>query len=123
MENFLSRNPGRRSRIAYHVPFDDYDANELFDITELLAKNKGLSLGKGVKEKLLDMFGQVVNQKDFGNGRYARNVLEKAKMKQASRLVSMNYEEVTRDMVTMLLPEDFEMPSVMKRQERKIGFV
>ena len=123
MENFLSRNPGLRSRIAYHVPFDDYDANELFDITELLAKNKGLSLGKGVKEKLLDMFGQVVNQKDFGNGRYARNVLEKAKMKQASRLVSMNCEEVTRDMVIMLLPEDFEMPSVMKRQERKIGFV
>ena len=69
------------------------------------------------------MFGQVVNQKDFGNGRYARNVLEKAKMKQASRLVSMNCEEVTRDMVTMLLPEDFEMPCMAQKQERKIGFV
>lgn len=123
MENFLSRNPGLRSRIAYHVPFDDYDVNELFDITELLAKNKGLSLGNGVREKLLDMFRQVINQKDYGNGRYARNVLEKAKMKQASRLVGMNYEEVTRDMVTMLLPEDFEMPCMAQKKERKIGFV
>ena len=71
----------------------------------------------------MDMFRQVVNQKDFGNGRYVRNVLEKAKMKQASRLVGMNYEEVTRDMVTMLLPEDFEMPCMAQKQERKIGFV
>ena len=69
------------------------------------------------------MFRQVVNQKDFGNGRYARNVVEKAKMKQASRLVKMNYDDVTRDMVTMLLPEDFEKPCMAQKQERKIGFV
>ena len=58
---------------------------EYIDITELLAQNKGFYLGNGVREKLLDMFRQVVNQKDFGNGRYARNILEKAKIKQASR--------------------------------------
>lgn len=123
MEEFLSRNPGLRSRIAYHVPFDDYDENELFEITKLLAKNKGFSLGEGVREKLVEMFGKVVNEKDFGNGRYARNVLELAKRKQASRLVGMNYDDVTRDIVSTLLPEDFEMQKEIKKQERKIGFL
>ena len=43
MEDFLQKNPGLRSRIAYHVPFADYSVEELCNIAVLIAKRKGYS--------------------------------------------------------------------------------
>lgn len=44
MEGLLQKNPGLRSRIAYHVPFNDYDTAALCEIAKLIAKQKGLNL-------------------------------------------------------------------------------
>lgn len=124
METFLSRNPGLRSRIAYQVPFDDYSPEELFGITELLAGEKNLALGEGVREKLFPIFERAARQADFGNGRFARNLLEKARMKQASRLVKMDYSAVGETELRTLLPEDFEAPEEVKEKRKPvIGFV
>lgn len=123
METLLSRNPGLRSRIAYQVPFDDYSPEELCSITELLAGEKNLALGEGVKEKLFPIFEQAARQPDFGNGRFARNLLEKARMKQAGRLVKMEYGDVGETELRTLLPEDFEAPEEFKgKQKPAIGF-
>lgn len=43
MEGLLQKNPGLRSRIAYHVPFNDYDTAALCEIAKLIAKQKGLT--------------------------------------------------------------------------------
>ena len=88
MEKFLQKNPGLRSRIAYHVPFDDYNVDELCDIADLISKKKGLILAEDAREKLHDVFNIALKEDDFGNGRFVRNVIEKAKMAQASRLVA-----------------------------------
>lgn len=48
MEHFLQKNPVLRSRIAFHVPFQNYSVNELCDIAKLIAKKKGLSFEEGV---------------------------------------------------------------------------
>ena len=42
MEKFFQKNPGLRSRIAFHVPFADYNANELVRIAQMMGKNKGV---------------------------------------------------------------------------------
>ena len=76
MEGFLQKNTGLRSRIAFHVHFDDYDMNELCDIAELIARKKGLDIDEKAREKLLSIFAEVQGEKDFGNGRYVRNVIE-----------------------------------------------
>ena len=44
MEQFLSRNPCLRSRIAFHLSFEDYSPEELYQITRLLAEEQGLTL-------------------------------------------------------------------------------
>lgn len=44
MEEFLNKNPGLRSRIAFHVNFDDYSTDELIDIADLMIKKRALSL-------------------------------------------------------------------------------
>ena len=124
MEGFLQKNPGLRSRIAFHVHFDDYDMNELCDIAELIARKKGLNIDEKAREKLLSIFAEVQGEKDFGNGRYVRNIIEKAMMAQASRLLAKDYDEITRKEVTTLCADDFEIP-VQKRQLNKprIGFI
>ncbi len=121
MEKFLQKNPGLRSRIAYHVPFDDYSIDELCDITDLIAKKKGLILADDAKEKLRGIYDIAVRDDDFGNGRYVRNIIEKAKMAQASRLVTMDYDSITMEDVKTIVASDIEMPA-RKKDTNRFGF-
>ena len=121
MEKFLQKNPGLRSRIAYHVPFDDYTADELCSIADLIARKKGLILADDTHEKLHDIFSVALKESDFGNGRYVRNVIEKAKMAQATRLVEMDYGSIGIEELRTIVADDIEMP-VQKVKTVKFGF-
>ena len=121
MEEFLRKNPGLRSRIAYHVPFEDYSAEELCSIADLIAKKKGLILADDTHEKLQKIFSAALKESDFGNGRYVRNVIEKAKMAQATRLVEMDYSTITCEELRTIVAADIEMP-VPKKEKMRIGF-
>ena len=122
MEKFLNKNPGLRSRIAFHVAFDDYTADELCDIATLIAKEKGLSIDSGAREKLASVFENARCESDFGNGRYARNVIEKARMAQASRLLKMDYDKVTSTDITTITADDIIPPKSKKPERAVIGF-
>ena len=121
MEQFLDRNPGLRSRIAFHIPFEDYTPEELYEIAKLTAEQKGVTLSDDTKEFLISEFEKVTNSADFGNGRYVRNIIEQAKMRQATRLVQMAPESVTKDMIRQLECQDFEF-ATLKPQVQKISF-
>ncbi len=123
MEGFLGKNPGLRSRIAFHVPFEDYDADELCGIAELIAKDKGLILAEDAVSKLNAVFESARSSSDFGNGRFARNVIEKAKMAQANRLVTMQPEDITDCDIVTIHAEDIEAPIPHQEKNIKIGFV
>lgn len=122
MEEFLQKNPGLRSRIAYHVPFSDYSVEELCSIAALAARKKGLHLDDQAQEKLASVFETARKQMDFGNGRYVRNILEKAKMAQATRLLTQDYESLTQKEITTLCAEDIEMPEIATPARPRIGF-
>lgn len=122
METFLQKNPGLRSRIAFHIPFADYNADELCSIAKLIADKKGLRLGANACEKLKSVFELAVNEDDFGNGRYVRNIIEKAKMVQAQRLLTMELDKITENDVVTLCAEDIEMPKTVRPVKSKIGF-
>ena len=123
MEKFLQKNPGLRSRIAFHVPFADYNTAELCDIASLIAKKKGLRLTEDARERLSVVFDVAKNDDDFGNGRYARNVIEKAKMAQASRLLNMDFDLIAKDDIVTICAEDIELPPAsVKKSQNPIGF-
>ena len=118
----MQKNPGLRSRIAYHVPFADYSVEELCSIAALTAQKKGLHLDNQAQEKLASVFETARRQADFGNGRYVRNILEKAKMAQATRLLAKDYESLTQKDITTLCAEDIEVPEIAAPARQRIGF-
>lgn len=123
MEQFLNKNPGLRSRIAFHVPFADYTAHQLCQIAELIGKSKGITLTDGAIKKLSVLFETARQQHDFGNGRYVRNIIELSKMNQANRLLTLDPEEVTKNALITLEEADIEVPvAKAKPEKRKIGF-
>ena len=123
MEAFFQRNPGLRSRIAFHVPFVDYNAEELMQILGLIAEKNAMIIDEKVNEKILPIISNNIKNPDFGNGRFMRNLFEKARMKQSSRLLSMDIDSVTVNQVKRLLADDFEAPTQSNVSGQKIGFL
>ena len=88
----------------------------------LIAKEKGLSIDDGAREKPSIVFEDARRERDFGNGRYDRNVIEKARMAQASRLLKMDYDKVTSTDITTITADDIISPKTKKPERAVIGF-
>ena len=126
MKDFFAKNEGLRSRIAFHLDFPDYNAEELVDILKLMADKKGYKLNPDIERKCLEIFAQAVKKEEFGNGRYVRNLLEQAMMAQ-SRRITKEYagKKITRKALTTLKSEDFDVNAskqIEKETKRTIGF-
>ena len=106
METFLTANSGLASRFPNKIEFPDYTAEELLQITHVQAKNKGYRLAESCTEPLLGYYArwQESDARTAGNGRLARNTLEKAIFHQSRRLVAEPAAELD-----LLLPSDLEL--------------
>ncbi len=122
MEDFLQKNPGLRSRIAFHVPFVDYSSAELCQIASMMSQKNGMRLEQGALDKLEKAFDAAKAEVDFGNGRYVRNMFEQAKMNQATRLLDMDFDAITSEQITTITADDIVIPDVKKPEKRRIGF-
>ena len=120
MEELIESNPGLRSRISFFLRFEDYLPEELYQILCLLAGQQGLTIHSSVKEKLLPVLSGASSEKDFGNGRFARNLLDQARLRLAERVVQSGGNIREEDLIT-LFPDDFSYQP-QKPVKRGIGF-
>lgn len=106
MKRFIDSNPGLQSRFNRYIEFPDYEAADLTEIFKRFAKGSQYRLGAGAEEAVRGVMEKAVAHKDgqFGNGRFARNVFEKAIERQAMRLAGVG--SLTKEMLQELLPED-----------------
>ena len=106
METFLTANSGLASRFPNKIEFPDYTAEELLQITHVQAKNKGYRLAESCTEPLLGYYArwQAADARTAGNGRLARNTLEKAIFHQSRRLVAEPAAALD-----LILPSDLEL--------------
>ncbi len=88
MDTFFSSNPGMASRVAHHLDFPDYDTAELLAISRLMLQDQGYVFGPGAEEVFEAYLTRRMSQPRFSNARSVRNALERARLRQAYRLVS-----------------------------------
>ena len=91
MKRFIDANPGLSSRFTRYIHFPDYTAPELADMFRMFAKRNHYVLSPEMNKYLNASMAFLTKNKDknFGNGRYVRNLFEKAVERQAGRLTNM----------------------------------
>lgn len=123
MQTFLEQNEGLKSRIAFHLSFPDYSPEELTDILTLISQKRDYQIDEEAKEYCKELFCNAVKEDNFGNGRYVRNILDQAIIKQSARILKMETrEDISREEICRLKREDFRIHEIVKKSEKRIGF-
>lgn len=122
MHQFLDRNPGMLSRIAFQVEFEDYTTDELCSITKLMLSEKQMTITDAAMNRLRKIFNIAREESDYGNGRFVRKTLEEAEMNLAERILQFKESEITTELITSI--EECDIPDLTIRNKtiRQIGF-
>lgn len=86
MDKFFRSNPGFRSRIAHHIEFPDYTDDELLRIAEIMLGKQNYTLTPAARDALVGYIAARKTQPHFANARSIRNALDRARLRQASRV-------------------------------------
>ncbi len=121
MKKLIELNPGFESRIQFTIKFPDYSAEELLEIFNGLCKKEKYKLSDNCKETLINIFNKAKNEKNFGNGRYVRNLFEKVKFEQADRVIQSNSKAIN-SITNKDIESAIHAMSYNKKGKRKIGF-
>jgi len=110
MEEFINSNPGLKSRFNRFIEFPDYDANDLLQIFSKMIETNQYKLSDNARIKLLELIKShtEVKDKNFGNGRYVRNIFEMTIQNQANALSKKNKIE-EEDLILIL---DEHVPNI-----------
>lgn len=109
IEEFINSNPGLRSRFNRYIHFNDYTADELYDMFCLQMKKNEYTMNDDVAKYLKQCLESVVanKPKDFGNARFVRNLFEKTVEAQANRLASIS--SPTKESISEILKQDIPL--------------
>ncbi len=112
MDRFFESNPGMRSRIAHHLDFPDYTADELGAIAELMLGELNYQLSDGAKAALNEYIPIRMELPHFANARSIRNALDRARLRQANRLFAERDKALTKKDLTTIDEEDLRVSRV-----------
>lgn len=100
------------SRIAHHIDFPDYSEPELEAIAGLMLDKMGYRLAPDAQDALREYIARRVRQPHFANARSIRNALDRARLRQASRLVALTGRPVSREDLTTIAAQDLRASRV-----------
>jgi probable Rubsico expression protein CbbX len=113
METFFRSNPGMSSRIAHHIDFPDYSVDELVAIARLMLGQMQYRLGSEADAVLREYIERRKARPHFANARSVRNALDRARLRQASRLLGHSAQGVvSRDDLSTLEVADIKASRV-----------
>jgi len=112
MQVFFRSNPGLSSRIAHHLDFPDYGADELEAIARRMLDSMQYRLSDEGLEALREYIPLRMRQPHFANARSIRNALDRARLRQANRLFAQAGRELTREALMTIEGEDLRASRV-----------
>jgi probable Rubsico expression protein CbbX len=112
MEAFFRSNPGMSSRIAHHLDFPDYPPADLLRIGDKLLAQQNYRFGEGARETFDEYLQHRIHQPHFANARSVRNALDRARLRQASRLFADRERQFTAQDLTTIESADIRASRV-----------
>jgi len=112
MDTFFQSNPGLGSRVAHHIDFPDYSVAELEAIAARMVAALGLGLSASARQALGEYLELRRRQPNFANARSLRNALDRARLRQARRLLEAG--QVDGQMLTTIEAEDIRASRVFE---------
>ena len=119
METFFRSNPGMSSRIAHHIDFPDYTPPELFAIGKLMLERMHYRLNPAGEAVFRDYIELRRAQPHFANARSVRNALDRARLRQASRLFARHDTTLSREDLITIDAADLRASRVFSRAAEK----
>ncbi|MEY4801799.1 MAG: Protein CbbX [Cyanobacteriota bacterium] len=102
MDIFYQSNPGLSSRVANHIDFPDYSAEELLAIAQLVLAAENYRFSQEATAAFVDYIQRRMQLPFFANARSIRNAIDRARMRQANRLFSRIGSPLTKlDLITI----------------------
>ena len=117
MDTFFESNPGMSSRVAHHLDFPDYSVDELLQISQKMLKEQNYEFAPGADTVFQRYLGLRVQQPHFANARSVRNALDRARLRQASRLCADRDRQLTADDLRTLDASDFAASRVFQQAD------
>jgi probable Rubsico expression protein CbbX len=113
MDTFFQSNPGFHSRVGHHLDFPDYTLEELISIGELMVKRQHYTFDDPSRSAFREYLNLRMKQPHFANARSVRNALDRAKLRQANRLIARG-GQVSREELARLDETDIRQSSVFQ---------
>lgn len=112
MDRFFASNPGMASRVAHHLDFPDYTADELLVIARLMLERMQYTLSRDAEQALVEYIERRMSQPNFANARSIRNALDRARLRQASRLFEDRGRPILRSALSTIEAPDIRASRV-----------
>ena len=106
MDTFFQSNPGMSSRIAHHLDFPDFSVDELCQISSKMLATLNYQFGEGALVAFEQYLQRRIEQPHFANARSVRNALDRARLRQASRLFLNPDQPLGRDDLMTIQVQD-----------------
>jgi probable Rubsico expression protein CbbX len=111
MDQFFTSNPGLSSRVANHIDFPDYSVEELISIAHLMLEGLNYEFDTGADAAFAEYIALRMTQPQFANARSVRNAIDRARLRQATRLFERG-GTVTKDDLKMIAEPDIRASRV-----------
>ena len=114
MDKFFHSNPGMRSRIAHHIDFPDYSADELLAIAKLMLAAQNYHFSSDGEKAFGEYIRLRMKLEHFANARSVRNALDRARLRQANRLFGGGKKNLSKTDLMTLEADDIRASRVFK---------
>ena len=119
MDTFFQSNPGMGSRIAHHINFPDYTLDELVEIAGLMLDEQRYCFSDDAEKAFRDYLERRMRQPRFANARSVRNALERARLRQAARIVAARGHKLSKNDLMRIEAEDILQSRVFDDTEEE----